>query len=117
MKTTKSARAMKAAWTNARKAAARFGGKAGEYFVSCLKEAWAWVKSTASNHLIGTVVRETAKAVMVRWNLELMHANITADVWFPKSQLQNGCAPAWLMKEKERELAAKYRYICAIEIL
>lgn len=110
-------KAMKAAWTNARRAAAKFGGKASEYFRICLKDAWAWVKNAAAGHEIGTVVRETAKAVMVRWNLELMHSDITTDVWFPKSQLKDGKAPAWLMKEKERDLTDKYRYICAIEIL
>ena len=111
------AKAMKAAWTNSRRAAAKFGGKASEYFSICLKDAWAWVKSTSATRAIGTVVRETAKAVMVEWEVTLVDRTATAGVWFPKSQLQEGRAPMWLFKEKQNALRDRFRYICGIEIL
>lgn len=38
---------MNTAWNEARKAASIFGGKASEFFASCLRSAWVTVKAAA----------------------------------------------------------------------
>lgn len=65
---------------------------------------------------IGGFIKETAKAVMVNWRLELMHKDVEVGVWFPKSQLQEGKCQPWLLRAKMAELAEKFRYIQHIEI-
>lgn len=113
MKNTKATKAMKAAWTNARKWAAKLGGKPSLYFIYCLRDAWEWVKSgkaqTVKLFNIGRVVRETEKAVMVTVEVESFWGLKTADVWFPKSKLVDGRAPLWLIKAKEDELKEKFK--------
>lgn len=65
---------------------------------------------------IGSVVRETEKAVMVSWTIETAHKEFDVGVWFPKSKIQDGKCQPWLLKAKQNELSEKYRYICAINI-
>lgn len=65
---------------------------------------------------IGTVVRETEKAVMVNWGIETMHKDFEVGVWFPKSQLKDGKCQPWLFSAKRKELSEKFRYICDITV-
>lgn len=116
MKNQNATKAMKAAWTNSRKAAAKFGGKPSQYFAEALRQAWAWVKSEVDNWLaLGEIVRETAKAVMVDVGLDTFQGYVKASVWFPKSQIKNNKVPKWLHQEKVAELQRKYKLVYLIE--
>lgn len=66
---------------------------------------------------IGKVVRETDKAVMVQFKLELAHNDVVSDVWFPKSKIQDGKVQPWLLSAKMRELSEKYRYVQSIKVI
>lgn len=50
--------------------------------------------------------RETERAVAVQ--VEIDYIDVERDgrslVWFPKSQVTNGCLPGWLINAKKREL-------------
>lgn len=118
MKNTKSAKAMKAAWTNARKWAKKLGGKPSLYFIYCLRDAWKWVKQQTNIQEqmvdVGEVVRETEKAVMVKVEVATFIETGTVDVWFPKSKMVGNCVPRWLINLKYDELKEKVPGLCFV---
>lgn len=96
--TSKSAKALKAAWTN---------WKAGRYtsWSECLKSAWAWVKKQAATFTVyaSDSYKTTEKAIRIN------------GIWWPKSQitenwkdsasgkfsyLESITVPAWLYNSK-----------------
>ncbi len=117
--TTTATIAMKAAWTNARRAAAKFNDSPIRFFAICLKQAWAWAKKEAAkrfnrNELVGlaAAARETAKAIGINVTLVCPHTDqsVRRLAWFPKSMLTGNAAPRWLVKARADELRNESSY-------
>jgi hypothetical protein len=59
-----------------------------------------------SHHSVGSIIRETEKAVAVRATIyeECSDQEVTRLAWFPKSQIKNAQAPGWLFLAKAKDL-------------
>ena len=80
-----------------------------------LKRAWAWAKKTfaqSAGLANYTVVRETAKAILVSADLVCVVTDQSrkADQWIPKSVIQNGIIPDWILRRKEEEAISAHSY-------
>lgn len=112
-----STKAMKAAWTNSKKAARKHGGRAAQYFRLCLIKAWAWVKKTAAEAAeIRAAREEMIELAAPVWESDkafgydawaecfVTHASRKVRVFLPKSMINNNAAPWWLLKKKVDEI-------------
>lgn len=63
----------------------------------------------SSLHELGPVERETEKAIAIKayWHEEHTDQAGSCLAWLPKSQIQGGQAPGWLLNAKARELPSR----------
>lgn len=104
---------MKAAWTS-------FNGGKSANFSKALKSAWAWAKRTLREYAVqlGEVVRETEKAVLVRFEgFTVTGDDKQIDFWFPKSQVnfEEGTIAKWIFDQKRDELRREYNNYFQVE--
>ena len=102
---------MKAAWTIFKKE----GKRTMEAWSKALKRAWAWAKKTLAEPAGLSdyhVMRETAKAILVRATLVcyITDQSVASNQWIPKSVIQNGVIPQWLINRKEEEARSQHSY-------
>lgn len=113
---------MKAAWTKARKAAIKHGGRPIEYIRATLKSAWKWAKKNLITdaprgglNIHGTILRETDKALQVELAMLDRGGNRrTRNAWLPKSRtIQHDATtfelPDWLFNAKLADINAGSR--------
>lgn len=112
MKNSTKSKVMKAAWTIFRK----YAKKTMANWSKALKKAWAWAKkkNQENSDVSGfEIIRETAKAVCVRGFLICTSTDQSrrADMWVPKSLINNNAIAGWFFNKKVAELKAESSYI------